>query len=685
MNIIIVVPFENAVKEVPVWAYDEESIDFESDALQAARCTLSFAAVELRAYIERTLSECLVEFSAHQPEFGVFIELNVKNPNSLDGVFRFVPKGDGLIIEGSGRQGTLYGAYELLRMQGWRWYGLGQDGEVSPQLSDALILPDSIQEYAPSMDIGRGFDFEGMSKDSVELYLWMVRNRMNLAAFRLATSKFCQKLGLVTKTGGHIFETILNPDREMPSGRTLWQEHSDWFGLPSSGVRTKEQALSTQICASRKDSAEFIGNELIRLLKTRWKNTDRIDVWGPDTWGSTCTCDDCKKLGNGTDQMLHILSCLRESINHALSTGELDRNVALVMCSYEGTSTLEAPTRPVPSNLLDAGDYVVFYPIKRCYEHNLLNPECDRNSIYGKELSGWCRKDGNLPVMVGEYYNVSRFEDLPLLFTECMSHDIKNYHSMGVRGLTYMHIPLVNWAMRTLTQALYAQLIWDVDTDVDAFLDEYFTNWYGPYSDDMRHAYSWIEKAWVHAASWRAWGESVLTSLQSWDGKKPDKPLEVDRHLENSRQAISKGKDSIGLLKEALQIIEKCYTLEQSATAERTPDPKRIAINPVQARKLEQADKYVRHLGEDRRLLLYGIDTMELMTLMVEYHQALYEDNLKLSESAWQKIESTAKDLDSYYIPIRYDEPGPGFESMDALTRTQLRELIYRCMKNRDV
>ncbi|MEN6372125.1 MAG: DUF4838 domain-containing protein [Armatimonadota bacterium] len=685
MKITIVVPFENAAKEVPIWAHDEESINFQSDILHAVRCTSSFAAVELRKYIERTLSECSVEFSSSQPESGVFIKLEVKNPGSLDGVFRLVPEGEGLVIEGSGRTGVLYGAYELLRMQGWRWYGLGQDGEVSPQLVDALTLPENIREYAPSMDIGRGFDFEGMSKDSVELYLWMARNRMNLAAFRPATTKFCEKLGLDTKTGGHIFETILDPNREMPSGKTLWEEHSDWFGLPSSGVRKKGNALSTQVCASNEDSAEFIGKELIKLLKTQWKNSDRVDVWGPDTWGSTCSCEGCKKLGNGTDQTLHILSKLRESVNNALAAGELDRKVALVMCSYEGTSTLEAPTKPIPANLIDSGDYVVFYPIKRCYEHSLFSPECDRNALYGKELAGWYKSDGNIPVMLGEYYNVSKFEDLPLLFTECMARDLKAYHSLGVRGMTYMHIPLVNWAMRTLTQALYAQLIWDADTDVDAFLDEYFTDWYGPYADDMRKAYSNIEEAWLLAASWRAWGASALTSLRSWDGAKPEKELEVDSHLGDSKQAISKGMASVSLLKEALEIIEKCYALEQTAVARRTPGSTQVAVNPVQARKLEQANKYAKHLGEDRRLLIYGIDTMALMTLMVQYHQALYDGDRELSESTWRRIESVSKNLDSYYIPIRYDESGPGFESLDALTRTQLRELIYRCMKHRGV
>lgn len=35
--------------------------------------------------------------------------------------------------------------------------------------------------------------------------------------------------------GGHIFETIVAPDRVMPSGKTLWEECPQWYGLPASG------------------------------------------------------------------------------------------------------------------------------------------------------------------------------------------------------------------------------------------------------------------------------------------------------------------------------------------------------------------------------------------------------------------------------------------------------------------
>ena len=75
--------------------------------------------------------------------------------------------------------------------------------------------------------------------------------------------------------------------------------------------------------------------------------------------------------------------------------------------------------------------------------------------------------------------------------------------------MVYMHLPMVNWGIRTLTQVLYAQMAWDINTDVKQFLDEYFLNWYGAYAEDMCKVYELVEKSWITVANWRNWGAKV--------------------------------------------------------------------------------------------------------------------------------------------------------------------------------
>ena len=185
-----------------------------------------------------------------------------------------------------------------------------------------------------------------------------------------------------------------------------------------------------------------------------WHEADEIDVWGLDTWGSVCTCERCRALGNGTDQMLHMASHFRSFLDRARAAGRLDHDVKMALIAYEGTSTLAPPERPIPQNLLDAGDYLIYAPIVRCYAHGFDDPGCSYNRAYASALSGWNQIRPHLPVMVLEYYNVSKFEDLPLLFTHSMAHDFQVYRRTGAAGFVYMHVPLVNWGMRALTQVL---------------------------------------------------------------------------------------------------------------------------------------------------------------------------------------------------------------------------------------
>lgn len=683
MEIVIVLPFEDAETQTPVWAVEEAAVDFRRDPDRGARCTLAFAATELKHFLTRTIPGITVSFDSGRPSRTVFIELQVRRPHSKAEAFTLAPCDNGIVITGEGRTGALYGAYEFLRMQGWRWLAPGPAGEIAPPPAAALVMPQAKKEYAPSMSLGRGFDFEDASKESRELYLWMARNRLNLSGYRPATGAFCQKLGMSPKIGGHIFEAILHPDRAMPSGKTLWEEHPEWFGLPKDQVRRKETAQQTQFCVSRPDLLEFLGRELLAYLMGPWKEADRVDLWGFDTWGSTCTCQECRALGNSADQTLHFIAAMRRCLNRAREAGTLDHDVRLVTCAYEGTNTITGPANPPPRCLIEAGDYITFYPINRCYVHDFADGTCSWNAPYAAALATWFSRKPGLDLMIGEYYNVSKFEDLPLLFTRRIMNDLPAYHAAGARGMTYMHLPMVNWGMRTLTQVLYAQLAWDIHTDVPAFLEEYFTLWYGPYAATMRRVYDLVESAWAHVAQWRAWAaKSVLAQLLAWDGRPAGGALAANDHFKTPAGAVETGRRAVAMMQEALALLNQARNEDKWAAA-RTIGMQAAAVNPIEARRREAALHYQKRLGEDRRGLLYGIDTMTLMTDMVAYHDALRGPDPAAADALWERIEQTAERLDSYYVPISYEAPGPGLDSRDALTRTQLRDVINRCRKFR--
>ena len=673
MNINIVLPYKNTKEMLYIWSKEENNIDFRKDIDRANRCTLSFAATELISYL--TMLNFDVSYSDTIDNSAANIILLLDSSLPEDEHYYLEPTDNGVKISSGLRAGVLYGCYELLKMQGIRW--LNPNYDVIPETTpETLIIPTHKKEYCSDMTLGRGFDFEGLLKDSTKLWLWMARNCLNLSTSRPYTKAFQKKLGMTFKMGGHIFERILNPDRKTENGNSFWDEHNDWYGIGKPD-RSKKTALHTQFCMSNNELCEFLGSELLSLINNEWYDADRIDVWTFDTWGNTCQCENCKKLGNSTDQTLYFLSKLRSHLDKAQLENKLDHDVGLIMCSYEGTATLVPPQNPVPENLQNGKDYVVYYPILRCYKHTLDDKDCNRNSFYNENLKRW--KD--IPVMLGEYYNVSKFEDLPVLFTKTMSHDIKYYHKLGIRGMTYMHLPMIEWGVRNLTQVLYAELCKNVNADVENIISQYMKDRYQTQSEAMRKAYELCEKAYEYSTSWRAWGNhSILYNLNNWDGKKPEKPFIQEEHFNGN--VIEIGEKSLEYFDDAIKIMKKCK--EDFLTEFLSKDTQKIshAVNPQELYSSGN-NPVIQHINEDLRSLLYGRSERKLMVLFLKYYDALLYG--QSSDDIWNEIEHLAEDMSMRYMPIRYVNSMDNIELCcdDILSRSQLKTLYYRALHAR--
>ncbi len=667
MSVVIVIPYTDVEKNVHAWAVEEESIDFRRDHARATRCTVSFAATELETYLKKLQFD--VSFADAPVDGAQNIVLSFESEQGDACDFTLLPTKDGVTVRGATRVGVLYGAYEVLRLQGVRW--LNPDEDIVPAPGSPLVLPETESHHSPSMPLGRGFDFEGPLKDSPRLWLWMARNRLNLATYRSYTYKYQKKLGMIFKNGGHIFEPILNPDNYTEDGRTFWEAHRDWYGADE-----KKDALNTQFCTSNEELLTFLSEEVLRRATTDWYDADRIDVWGFDTWGKCCQCEACKARGNGSDTMLHFLSFLRDYTDKAIAEGRLDHNVYYSMCVYEGTATLQPPINGIPENLKHSGDSVTYYPIYRCYEHQFYDPACAQNDFFRQALEGW----HDIPIMMGEYYNVSKFEDLPLLFTRTMGGDIRWYHEHGVTGMTYMHLPMLEWGVRNITQLLYAQLSWDVNTDVEAFMAQYFADRYGDAADEVRKAYELIESGFADISSWRNWrAECILTRLQWWNGKQPIAPLSEDDHLAGNGE--KRGDENLARLREALDILKRVHREELKVYSGKATVVAGVAVNPTDTR-FTMSSTYVERLEEDLRLLNYGIAATELLVLFLQYHNAWYRG--EGYDETWEKIEAACEDAVCRYTPVVHPSAREiRLEERDILERSQLKPVYYKVLKNR--
>lgn len=670
MKITIVIPYRDAARRVGLWARAEHKIDFHADHAAATRCTVSFAATELRTHLAPILAGAEIAVAEVLPEEGLAIRLLAEREDIRGEEYSLIPEPFGLTVLGRGRVGVLYGAYELLKLQGYRWYEPGETGTYTPPVRDALALPDRRLDFSTVATVGRGISLDGQLNESEEIALFMARNRMNVYFSRPNTCHLMKKLGFILRDGGHIFEDILAPDRPMPSGRDLYDEHPEWYGTPAVGEKSRARALSTQFCVSCPDLLAFLGEELIAHSMDEWHEAEEINVWGFDRWGSVCSCPRCRALGNATDQLLYMAAHFRRALNAARREGRLDRDIKMVLCAYEGSATLEPPTRPVPRELCEGGDHILFAPIVRCYDHEFSDPACSYNRLYDEALRGWAALPETLPLSILEYYNVSKFEDLPLLFTKTMPKDFAYYLGEGgARGMVFMHIPMVNWGVRALTYYLFAELAWDPAADVGALIAEYFEKRYGIYADGMKEVYRLIEDASGDITSWRAWKhDSLIYKFILWDGDIPKEPLAVDDHFGSPEGFEARGRALLASLEEARRRLDALIREAKSAE----PPTDTNGKNTYHA------------LLDDKRGLLYGIDVQRITYVLGCYYNALYRGDRAAADALFAELEALEEKLESYYMPATYTLSYLALISKDALARSQVGNTVARCRAKRN-
>jgi hypothetical protein len=671
----LVLPYANAARATPYWACEEGRLDWTQPGLATERCTVAFAAVELRDALRHLVPAGEVVFAETIPATGAWAwvgpvphwaDLGRPAPElaAHRGAFAVLPAGDAaeprVLLTGRGAAGTLYAVYAWLERLGWRWFTPGPAGTCRPEPQATWPVAGEALVTTPAFDLFRGFHVAFAGMESTDVFHWMARNRLDTWSHHPASQPLLHKLGFTTLSGGHVLETIFDPDAPQPGGGTLFETHPEWFAQVK-GERTRAQAHRYQPCFSNPGALDHLARHVVGHCAHDWRETDYQNLWLFDTWAGWCECDACQALGNDADRYLHVLAAVRRGLDAAHAGGRLSRPPpGLVLVAYEGTPSLDGPSRPIPPELRDGRDCALYAPINRCYAHSLADPACDElNGHYARTLGEWGRVADQFPLAVVEYYNVSKFEDLPVLFTRTMGADFRHYHAVGVRGMTYMHLPVALWGFRALTQRLFAALAWDPQADVAALVSDYLHHWYGPAAAVMRRCYDHLESAYANITAWRNWLErSVNRRLLAWDGvTRPIEPLFVLRHLQPD------GAEPPG---EAIGPGESMRHLDAAAAA------------LTEALALPVPAAVRRRLEEDERFLRYGDASFRLYDAVARLYEAERLGREDEARATWPEVAHHAATLRAMWVPFDYVYPGPGVRCRDGLARTQLTDLIDR-------
>jgi Domain of unknown function (DUF4838) len=518
----------------------------------------------------------------HRAELG-FVRSGAPAPGPEGYRIRTVRSGGAsvILLAGFDRVGTLYAAYGFLDILGVRWFSPGLAGEIVPSRPD-LSVPELDLLDAPKFSV-RGYWAEFFNsenefvrpvgkKGTIDFFNWMARNRMNLwsSGEMGVPPGEMKKRGLHLSAGGHTFYTLIEPDAPYPYHRPEFagnaafsvpdpypvspdfkgdlnkdgtlsysEAHPEWYGLGPDGKRHfTTDPFGYNFCTSNRDmQMEFMKNLVEKLANGDWKYADYLDWW-PEDADNWCVCDDCKALGTPTDRNLIMTHMIREGLKRAVADGRLRRDIKVKFLIYSSAGVIEPPSKPLPVGFDYDGIMGTYFPIYRCYVHDIDDPSCTEfNRRYFDYLNAW-RKSPYYKgkFMIGEYYNISYFRDLPILFTRTMEHDIRYYYDSGARAMHYMHVPMGNWGPRAITNYQFARMLWDPGCDVPAMKDEYFKLRYEGAAGPMREFYASLEQAMLNVPEYLATpgeDENLGGRLRAYaDGKAND--IFPYRHLRMS-------------------------------------------------------------------------------------------------------------------------------------------------------
>lgn len=251
---------------------------------------------------------------------------------------------------------------------------------------------------------------------------------------------------------------------------------------------------------------------------------------------------------------------------------------------------------------------------------------------------------------------------------------------MGIKGITYMHVPVSNWGVKALTQWIYSNLSFDPALNKQSLINDYFEHRYNKNANSMKKVYSNLQTALEDIQTWRSWApESILSQLQIWNGGVPTRPLVTRDHYLNHDEIIEKGKYFVSLMQESADTIRelKKEFLTNLPDVEALP----LARNPAEIGVLMNSNQDDFNLGEDLRLICYGIDAMKLMVLTVEYYNVMYIG--EPTAEIWEEIETVYKKMDEYFMCISTGFAYFGGTCPSGLKRTQMESVIRRCASYR--
>ena len=400
-------------------------------------------------------------------------------PDTSLGSDEFLLTGRGkYVIRGGSETALLYGSYELLKQFGFRFFSPDPWDTVIPE--GEIVPPEVRIRFQPAFEL-RGF-FAVEKRETEDFLLWMARNYLNFWTHNVHHPELCRKLGMKLRgnspSGTHrLFADFLPP-------HVYAEKHPEYYALHEDERKFRMEPLeSWNICTSDPEAAAQLAENLCAALNPggAMENVSALSFAAFDN-GLWCECEHCTAQGNRTSRLLRLADRCSKIIRQ-----KVKRPVRLVVSAYH--ETLPPPDPPLPEDFDYDRIAIEFFPIERCYAHEIDDPSCPANALMKKCYEAWSKLQ-KFQLFVCEYYNVSTFASAAFVFDDTMPHDLEFYRRTGTRFISYMHVSTALWGEIALNNCAFASAADGRDFDLTDFLEKR----YGPAADIMRKFYDLLRR-----------------------------------------------------------------------------------------------------------------------------------------------------------------------------------------------
>ena len=370
------------------------------------------------------------------------------------------------------QRGTALGLYAFLeRFAGCRFYFPGELGEIVPR-QDRIVVPETDLVSTPANLIRKYYPSDGEIEPEMNVSAGYNAKILNWMRLKMATTA-------LTCCHGTIKFNFME---------RFAKTHPEYFAQNPDGTRCNVFTGSAsskhgQLCFSHPEVREIVYQECLKRFRA---GTAFVDIMPNDGYPG-CFCERCRKMAKpergvyGRDTPI-VWGYTAEVARRLKAAGVAGRVTQMAYSSYSDVPTCDLPDN-VAVMVATRGPWALV----------------DAKTMEGDitKVKDWGAKTGG-SVWIWTYphkYKETNIKGVPDVAPKAWG----NYYK-AMKGLifgTFAESESDRSIYHYLNYYVFSRVMWDMDTDVDAVLDEHYRLMFGSAADEMKAFYELLEAKWT--------------------------------------------------------------------------------------------------------------------------------------------------------------------------------------------